>query len=285
VLALQAGLALEVLALRQAAAETSALLHEATSLTALGTLARALIHDLVQPITAIRGASEVLLDQEALSPAGSKLVSRINRAVRGAEERARRLRRFGRPTEALPRPIRVHEPLEDAIGLVEHELAVNDILVQREYEDNLPPVRAPADLLERVFVNLLANARDAMIGRRGTITVSTRRLDREGRASSLAVTIRDQGPGIPPGLREQLFRKRVTTKGNAGGLGIGLRISREIVEQLGGSIEATSEPGAGACVTVVPAVGSTWAARRPGQVVAPKRALEVGEPIEETLGR
>jgi signal transduction histidine kinase len=99
--------------------------------------------------------------------------------------------------------------------------------------------------LNQVFLNLLKNALEALEGSGGTVRV---RLRREG--GLVAVDVEDDGPGIDPALRERLFEPFVTSKPAGHGTGLGLPISRRIVQASGGTLEVRSEPGRGTCFTV-----------------------------------
>jgi two-component system, NtrC family, sensor kinase len=109
----------------------------------------------------------------------------------------------------------------------------------------LPPVEGDARALNQVFLNLLKNAAEAFEGRRGRVEVHARL---EG--DEVVVSIRDDGPGVAPELRERLFEPFFTTKPAGKGTGLGLSISQRIVAEHGGQIALESEPGEGTCVTV-----------------------------------
>jgi signal transduction histidine kinase len=98
--------------------------------------------------------------------------------------------------------------------------------------------------IDQVFLNLLANAAQAIVGP-GAITVETRL---EGERA--VVTVRDTGPGIPPDVMSRVFDPFFTTKPVGEGTGLGLSISYEIVKRHGGEIIAESPPGGGAAFTV-----------------------------------
>lgn len=127
--------------------------------------------------------------------------------------------------------------IDDALRLLSHRMG--DVEIRREYQP-APGVTARPGELQQVWTNVLANALDAM-GDQGRLTV----LVGPGGNDTVSVRIVDDGPGIPPELNERIFAPRFTTKNGRVqfGLGLGLSISRQIVDEHGGSIAVDSRPG------------------------------------------
>jgi signal transduction histidine kinase len=111
-----------------------------------------------------------------------------------------------------------------------------------EVPDSLPALFGFVSRLEQVFVNLLNNARDAGATR---IEVQGRATESKGRPA-VRLVVGDNGPGIPPDILPKLFAQFVTTKPKGLGTGLGLRICRRIIEEMGGTIVATNRPEGGA---------------------------------------
>jgi two-component system, NtrC family, sensor histidine kinase HydH len=115
--------------------------------------------------------------------------------------------------------------------------------------ETLPKARADAEQLRQVLFNLIRNALQSMgpgVGQ-GVVEITTRERKTQGE-SWIEISVRDQGPGIAPGVLKNLFVPFFTTKDR--GTGLGLAISRRIIETMGGRIEVDSRPGAGATFTV-----------------------------------
>ena len=127
--------------------------------------------------------------------------------------------------------------IDDAIRLLSHRMAEVDL--RREYQPT-PGVTARPGELQQVWTNVLANALDAMDDR-GSLTV----LVGPGGNETVSTRIIDDGPGIAPELNERIFAPRFTTKNGRVqfGLGLGLSISRQIIDDHGGSISVDSRPG------------------------------------------
>ena len=124
----------------------------------------------------------------------------------------------------------VHEGLETTLAVLGHKLKHTEIKVDRAYDKALPKLTVRGSELNQVWTNLLDNAIDAL-GETGTIRVRTRR---DGDCAEIAIG--DDGPGIPPAVREHLFDPFFTTKAVGQGTGLGLDTARRIVqERHGGS--------------------------------------------------
>jgi signal transduction histidine kinase/ActR/RegA family two-component response regulator len=216
----------------------------------------ALVHDLMQPVTAALAMLEMLVADEALSPTGQVLAESMQRALsRVGRATSSSAGRAGPDSETMTE-VDVRQVLMDAVGLIEHDYARQGLVLVRRLAPDLPPVRGDIAGLERIFVNLLVNAREAMIGRPGTVLLDAETctgVDGE----HVVVRVRDQGPGIAPAIRDRLFEPYCSTKIRDRTRGLGLSSCREIVARLGGSIDAESAEGQGASFRVVlPAVRS-----------------------------
>ncbi len=144
---------------------------------------------------------------------------------------------------ATMRPVDLHEGLESTLLLLRHELK-HRIEVVREYGE-LPVVECYPSQVNQVFMNLILNASQAMSGS-GTITIRTYRSD-----DQVAVEISDTGAGIAAEDLERIFDAGFTTKGTKSGMGLGLRICREIIESHGGGIEVESTVGKGSTFRIL----------------------------------
>jgi len=142
----------------------------------------------------------------------------------------------------------LHERLDRVAALLRHRLRPA-VTVRREY-GTVPPVECLPGQLDQVFVNVLANAIDA-VGDAGTIVVRTSvTAAGAGEGPRAQVQISDSGPGVPAALQARLFEPFFTTKPEGQGTGLGLAVSYGIVERHGGTITLESPPGGGATVTI-----------------------------------
>jgi signal transduction histidine kinase len=131
----------------------------------------------------------------------------------------------------------LHEGLETTLALLHH--ALRDIVVERRY-GNPPRVPVYVDELNQVWTNLIQNAQQALAaqGRGGTIAIETA-VD----GDAAVVRVIDDGPGVPPDVLPQIFEPFFTTKRKGEGTGLGLGISRQIVDKHGGEVRCESQPG------------------------------------------
>ncbi len=152
------------------------------------------------------------------------------------------LRKAGRGEPEGPVVLPVGDVMDRVLRLLKHQLH-NGVTVVNELDPDVLVNVQPGGL-GRVFVNLLTNAMDAMEGE-GKIHIQSRRQE-----DNICISITDSGQGLPSNGAESLFRSGWTTKGCEKGSGLGLFISREIIEGFGGEITAANGPNGGAELTV-----------------------------------
>ena len=175
-----------------------------------------------------------------------KYLDSMIQGIREGAERARKivrdLRVFARSQDDVWQPVDIHEEIESSLTLLNH-LLKDRVTVHRKFGE-LPQVECVRSQMDQVFLNLLANAAQAITGP-GAITIETRR-----DAGAAVISIADTGLGISPEIMGRLFDPFFTTKPVGEGTGLGLSISYEIVKKHGGEIRAESPPGGGAVFTV-----------------------------------
>jgi signal transduction histidine kinase len=177
-------------------------------------------------------------------------------AVRSASHRISRLvqslRRYSRPQSESGKPIQVAQGLKDTLLILNSRL--RDVVVKVDFA-NVPNIMGNEDELNQVWTNLIVNAVEA-IPPGGEIAVSCRADTASG---EVVVCIADNGPGIPDAIRESIFEPSFTTKAKGGnfGMGLGLSISKVIIQKHGGSIVANNNTPGGACFEVrLPAIAA-----------------------------
>ncbi|MBI3961441.1 MAG: GAF domain-containing protein [Deinococcus sp.] len=171
-----------------------------------------------------------------------KLVASCRKGAERVKQIVADLRTFSRLDETEFKQVDIHEGIDIALNLLYH-LLKKRITVHKEYGD-LPLVECNAGKLNQVFMNILANAAQAISGP-GEIWIKTARL-----GDQVAVSIKDTGCGIPPENLTRIFEPFFTTKPVGQGTGLGLSISYAIVEQHGGRISVESQVGKGSTFTV-----------------------------------
>jgi PAS domain S-box-containing protein len=241
-----------VLAFRDVTAqrEMQEQLHISERMVSLGTLAAGIAHEINNPLAALIGNLDVLMEDMQRPPSQqfplSGFVDEVLRDVREAAEQVRLivkdLKVFSRSDEDGRGPVDVQRLLESALRLAWNEVRHRARLV-KEWQV-VPPVIANEARLGEVFVNLIVNAAQAIPeghADRNEIRLVTS-LDGQGR---VAIEVRDTGVGIPPEVRARIFDPFFTTKPVGVGTGLGLAICHRIVTELGGDITVASVPGEG----------------------------------------
>lgn len=217
-------------------------------LSAVGTMASALAHELNQPLTAVANyleASRDLLDspdpetREVLSEA---LTEAARQAVR-AGEIVRKLRSYVSRGEVDARPVSLEPLLSDAIALSKISRDLTDIPIKLEQAEGTDRVMGDPIQIQQVVINLIRNAMDALSETEDArIYVRVFEADEPG---FVAVEVCDNGPGLSDEMKETIFKPFATTKSQ--GMGLGLSICQTIVEAHGGTIRAISSTPSGTC--------------------------------------
>lgn len=215
-------------------------------LTNLGEMASGLAHELNQPLCAISTYADAvarMLKSGALVPeTACETLERISAQAERAGMIIRRLRDLVAKKQPEPQAVSVNHLILDVIELLQPEFTARSVTVRRELTDMLPLAMADPIQVEQVVLNLARNAAEAMfqdpVPRELVIRT---RVDGDG---CIEVAVQDSGPGVSEAVMEQVFSPFFTTKEN--GIGMGLSISRSIIEAHGGRLwlAATETPGA-----------------------------------------
>ncbi len=238
--------------LRRKRAEEQARLHlqqlaHVTRLSSMGEMASAIAHEVNQPLTAVVNYSRACIRLLRSGRASAdEIVGSMEQAAAQAERASqiiRHLRSFVRKDDAQLGPVELNYLVTEAVRLVQPEARQSTVEIATELGDGLPRVLADNIQIQQVLVNLVRNAVEAINGadpERREVRVGTRR----GPEDTVEAWVEDSGPGFDDRMAEKVFQPFFSTK--AEGMGIGLAISRSIVEAHHGRIWATSEPGRGA---------------------------------------
>jgi signal transduction histidine kinase len=236
-------------------------------MAAFGLLAAGIAHEVGNPLTALSSLVQMLQRRhpdpytaEKLDLAATQL-GRIRRTIRELVD-------FSRPGSRAVSRFRPAEVVDEALGIAKYYPRTKQRLITSAMDEDLPPVRGVRDHLTQVVLNLVLNAVDATDDR-GRI-----RIEAHAAADSILLTVADDGRGISLADRCRLFQPFFTTKPH--GTGLGLFVSRQIVEEMGGTLSYATEPAQGSTFSVWLPADRHAAVALP--TVAPAGSAGRGEP-------
>jgi len=246
-------------------------LNQAERLAGMGQLLAGIVHQLANPLSVVLGQADLL--SRALQP--GPLAGRVDHLSQAATRCAGIVRQFlalGRRRPAEAAPVQINQVLREAVELLSYVLQVDNVEIRWQLDEALPEVWGDPHGLHQVAVSLIANAIDALRGVSGPRWILLHTRVDPGR-SAVTFEVRDNGIGIPEDIRPRIFRPFLTTKAAGQGAGLGLSLSRSIVEAHGGSITFETESGQGTVLTVeIPGGTAPAGAEMPEAVGEPTAA-------------
>lgn len=214
-----------------------------------GEMAAGLAHEIRNPLAGMKVSIEVLLTELNIEQKDRAVLKKVIEQIRHIELLMKNLLNFARPVAAQPMMVSVNKILEQTTDFIEKHPSLSSPdsrkQVFRELANDLPDTFADPQQLQQVFLNLLLNAADA-VPEGGRITVKTCHDQQEG---TIVVEVQDTGKGIIDELMGKIFQPFFTTKGK--GTGLGLAVSKRLVEEHGGTITASNHVSGGAVFRVV----------------------------------
>lgn len=211
----------------------------------LGKLSAGMVHELNTPLSVIVSAAQMILREEQLPEFVKEMVERIDLEAQRLSHFTRSLLSFSRRDEDTDAEADVNQVLQEVMAFLKYEAQKRSITVIEEKDYDLPAVAADGNRLKQVFINLIMNAFQAM-EEGGTLLLKTSLAD----DASVEIQIADTGVGIAAEKVERIFEPFYTTKAVGEGTGLGLFVTRSIVEVLGGRIRVKSVVGEGTTFTL-----------------------------------
>lgn len=233
---------------------------QAARLELVGTLAAGVAHQVKNPLQTILLGLEYLTGTDAgKNPNVAAVLQDMTDAVRRADSTVREMLQFSSANQATMAARDLNGVVEDAARLVNYELQRNRVNLVRDLEPGLPLVRLDNNKIEQALVNLFINALHAMPDG-GTLTVRTRRaarLTHETGVQRVMIQVEDTGTGIPAENLDKIFDTFFTTKPPGIGTGLGLNVTKRIIELHGGSIQIENRSEGGVRATLLLKVGAS----------------------------
>ena len=228
--------------------DTRVKLNHASQIATVAELSASIAHELNQPLAAVfanaQAAKRWLLANPPNLPETNASIDRIMRDARAADEVVQHVRALFKRESFVKQDVRIPDMLSEAVRFMREDPKKRDVPIDYWFDEHLPTVSADLTQMQQVFINLISNAieatGDGQIGPRVMVRASA--TDQK----QMLIQVIDNGPGV--GDRERIFDAFVTTKKN--GMGIGLAISRSIIEAHGGRLWAENHPEGGAIFNV-----------------------------------
>jgi signal transduction histidine kinase len=207
-------------------------------LATVGEFAAGVAREITNPVDTIVNCAMLLLDGSPVSD-NCRIILDEGARISGI---GKHLLQFTRGARGAPQPTSLAEVVGRAVGLLGEEFERHGIRLQVEVPRDLPPVLAHPQQLQQVLLNLLTNAKDAFqLTWTGSRLVTVRAGVDDG--TTVSCCVRDNGPGIARDLATHIFEPFMTTNRERGGAGLGLFVSRSIIESFGGRLTVQSVPG------------------------------------------
>jgi len=209
----------------------------------VGLLASGLAHEIRNPLNAMSMNLQMLEEELMAGAAGevvdhTELLESSKREIKRLERLVNNFLAFARPAPPRFEPRDLNAIVGEVLTFLEADFSQSGVELRQELEPLLPQVEIDETQFKQALINLLVNARQVLEGG-GVVTVRTR----AGAGGEVVLEVQDDGPGIPPELRERIFEVFYSRRG--GGTGLGLPIARQVIERHGGTIEIDSEQSRG----------------------------------------
>ncbi len=239
--------------------ETEQQLIQASKMATLGEMASGVAHELNQPLSVIKTISSFFLkkikkDEDIPDETLTEMLIKVDHNVDRASTIINHMRQFSRKSEMELSKIDINEIIRKTCEIFKQQLKVRGIDLELEPTPEISKAMADPGLLEQIFVNLIVNARDAIEKKwedLGSPSENDAIIFRTFEDDHFIIAeVQDSGEGVPPKLLEKIFEPFFTTKEVGKGTGLGLSITYNILKVMGGSIEAVSPPGQGACFKI-----------------------------------
>jgi two-component system NtrC family sensor kinase len=239
------------LKMERALRDTQEQLLQSEKLAAMGRLTSQIAHELNNPLYGIMNTLELLKTEIPTDNKRRKILDMALSETIRLSDLLRKMLSFSKPDQEERHPVDINSVLDEILLLHEKQLRENDINITTAFAEGLGRVNASKNQLRQVFLNMVANARDAMPSG-GTLSVAT-----GGDTDNIYVEVSDTGTGIREEHLDKIFDSFFTTKGEVKGIGLGLSVCYGFIKDHGGDIDVKSEVEEGTTFTITLPVHGT----------------------------
>ena len=212
-------------------------------MSAVGRLTASIAHEVNNPLQSVRNCLHLAGREELSGEEQENYRKLAEDELDRLMSTVQRMLDFYRPGALDRKPTDISDLIERVLALLEKQLSNNNIIVKKHIAKNLPPVNVVNNQIQQVFFNLILNSMEAM-SEGGDLEISAKK-----EKDNIEISFRDNGPGVPTDLRENIFEPFMSSRED--GTGLGLSVSYGILTAHGGSLELESDDGEGACFKVV----------------------------------
>ena len=235
----------ERLDMERALRRTQEQLLQSEKLAAMGRLTSQIAHELNNPLYGIMNTLELLKTEVSLQSKRRKILEMALSETQRLSELLRKMLSFSKPDQEEKQAVDINTVIDEILLLHEKQLRENDIKITTSFAAKLPPIMASKNQLRQVFLNLVANARDAMPDG-GTLSIKT-----DSDKDDVRIELSDTGIGIKEEHLKRIFDSFFTTKDSVKGVGLGLSVCYGFIKEHGGDIQVRSNLGTGTTFTIV----------------------------------
>lgn len=211
----------------------------------LGKISAGVVHELNAPLSVIISASQMIMREEGVPEPVLEMISRISSEAQRLSQLTKGLLNFSSHDDTIG-DTDLNLTIDFILNFLNFEAARRAVVVLKQFDFTLPSIRLDANILKQILLNIIMNALQAMEDGGGKLLVETAAAGND----AVCFTIADNGPGIQAETINRIFDRYFTTKKPGEGTGLGLFVTKNLIENMGGKIEVASRGGGGTTFTV-----------------------------------
>ena len=218
----------------------------------LGKISAGVVHELNAPLSVIISASQMIMREEGVPEVVLEMIARINSEAQRLSSLTKGLLNFSSHDETVAE-VDLNLTVDFILNFLSYEAARRGVIILKQLDYTLPAILLDVNLLKQILLNIIMNSLQAMENDGGKLLVETMAVE----ADKVCFIIADNGPGIPDEAINRIFDRYFTTKKPGEGTGLGLYVTKSLIENMGGQISVTSRSGGGTTFNVTLPVSSS----------------------------